>query len=202
MKLSTRTSQRLFRFAVDEFIRLLSEVQNRRVVYRCSDADTDSWQGWVKEFESRNYIIGEDFVKTFVMWGVHTWMNPDSNTNRKYDFSIRLNWIFGKAGIKRWDANSTELNKKFIREGFKQDYKITNPVKTRMGDIVLLIRPIEEAHRQRFYNTKRGMAWCLANTFLYHHRSPLCVGCEFKDECKEALRENYPKIYKARGYDK
>ena len=197
-----RKSKRLFRFAVDEFVRVLSQIQKRRVNYRCNNGDSKAWGDWIKEFENRGYIIGEDFIKTFTLFGVQSWMNPDSNVNNKYNYSVRINWIFGKNGIRRWDANPIGENKRFIREGIKSDFKLLSKAKTRLGDIVTLIRPSEESHKQRFYNTKRGIAWCIVNTYLYHHRSPLCVGCDFRDECKDILKENYPKIYKIRGYDK
>ena len=37
--------------------------------------------------------------------------------------------------------------------------------------------------------------------YSFNHRSPLCASCEYKEECKDILKDNYPKIYKLRGYD-
>jgi hypothetical protein len=190
--------RQLYRYAVDLFVKTLQEVTKRpKFEYKCNDADTSCWDVFVDEFGKN---IGEEFVRNFLLFGFQSWFN--NSCARDYSKSIRFSWVFGKAAIERWRANGIGTNMYIVRKsGIKKivSYKTANSVERR--HIVNTIRPSEERIKGEFYNTKRGFAWCLTNTTLYFHKSVRCCGCGFKDECKEALRLNYPLIYKVRGYE-
>ena len=62
------------------------------------------------------------------------------------------------------------------------------------------LKPVEEKFKAQFHNTKKGLPWCVANTTLYFHKSALCVSCNYRDDCKEILKTEFPKVYIIRGY--
>ncbi len=188
--------------AVDLFVKLLEQIQKRKVNYKCNDADTKAWGKFIEIMESRKVTIGEDFIRKFIQYGVQSWFNPDTNKDEKYNFTIRFGWVVGQKAIQRWDKFGNEINVKITRGCLKQNFDIdTTSHKTKCGNIVIKIRPVEEKFKKEFFGTKRGLVWCVANTTLYHHRSPLCMRCPFKAECKEILKQNYFKVYQKRGYD-
>lgn len=192
----TRKQQRLFRYAVDLFIQLLGQVTHRRVNYKCNDADVASFEKFLEEFGDG---IGENFVREFTEYGIQSWFN-DGNP-RDYSRSVRISWIFGSNAIKRWYALPGHARTHYVRGYLKKNHKI-NVIKreTTLPQLLTSLRLAEENHKARFYNTKRGLAWCVANTTLYFHKSTYCAGCEFKDVCKETLKTEFPKVYKQRGY--
>lgn len=196
--MNERKKQRLFRFAVDLFIDLLEQVTKRKVNYKCNNADTASWNSFVDTFGDN---IGEEFVRKFTEYGIQSWFNPGAQ--RDYSRAVRFSWIFGSAAIKRWNALSAETRTWVVRNSLKTDHKI-NTLKrtTRVPELVIKLRPVEEKFKSEFHNTNRGLLWCVANTTLFHHRSSHCTTCKFKENCKEILKSEYPKIYIARGYGK
>ena len=196
--MNERKKQRLFRFAVDLFIDLLEQVTKRKVNYKCNNADTASWNSFVDTFGDN---IGEEFVRKFTEYGIQSWFNPGAQ--RDYSRAVRFSWIFGSAAIKRWNALSAETRTWVVRNSLKTDHKI-NTLKrtTRVPELVIKLRPVEEKFKSEFHNTNRGLLWCVANTTLFHHRSSHCTTCKFKENCKEILKSEYPNIYIARGYGK
>lgn len=196
--MNERKKQRLFRFAVDLFIDLLEQVTKRKVNYKCNNADTASWNSFVETFGDN---IGEEFVRKFTEYGIQSWFNPGAQ--RDYSRAVRFSWIFGSAAIKRWNALSAETRTWVVRNSLKTDYDINTLKRTSLiPELVVKLRPIEEKFKSEFHNTNRGLLWCVANTTLFHHRSPHCATCKFKENCKEILKSEYNKIYIARGYGK
>lgn len=191
-----RKRQRLFRYAVDSFIELLGQVTKRKVNYKCNNADTECWNNFMDTFTDS---IGEEFIRKFLEYGVQSWFNDGAI--KDYSRQVRFSWIFGKAAIERWNKNDIATNVFITRKGLKTKYKI-NLVKkkTELATIVTTVRSVEESFKAEYHNTKRGYLWCIANTALYFHKSSKCVTCVFKNECKELLKQEYPKIYVKRGY--
>lgn len=187
--------KKLYRFAVDTFIKVISQIRRQKFHYQCNDRDVSSWNEFV---ESRK--VNEDIIRNVVEFGVQYYFCNEENTERQQD-NIRFNWVFGKKAIERWSKNDVRTNNYIIRKTLKKKYKI-NTVKrnNQISKIVLSLRKSEEKYKTEFFNTKRGFQWCIANTSLYHHKSTLCTTCDFKQECKELLRLNYKNIYKLRGY--
>lgn len=194
---NNRKRQRLFRYAVDTFIKLLEQVTKRKVNYKCNNSDTACWNNFMNTFSDS---IGEEFVRKFLQYGVQSWFNDGSE--KDYSRQIRFSWIFGKSAIIRWKKYDIATNVYITRIGLKQNHQI-NIVKkkTEIGKIVTSIRPVEEKFKEDYHNTKRGFLWCIANTTLYFHKSSKCATCLFKKECKILLKQEYPKIYIKRGYD-
>lgn len=191
-----RRRQRLFRYAVDTFIELLQQVTKRKVNYKCNDADTSCWDNFMDTFSDR---IGEEFIRKFAEYGIQSWFN--SGCKRDYSRDIRFNWVFGKTAISRWKKYDISTNVYITRIGLKKEHKINVlKRKSNLSKIVSNVRPFEEKFKAEYHNTNRGFMWCVANTTLYFHKSSKCATCVFKNECKELLKQEYPKIYKKRGY--
>lgn len=197
--MNVRKKQRLFRFAVDLFIELLQQVTKRKnIPYRCNDADSVAWDKFVETFGDN---IGEEFIRKFVEYGVQSWFN--SGSTRDYSRAVRFSWIVGSAAIKRWNALDAETRTWCVRSSLKKEHKInTLKHKSQMSELLTKVRSAEEAFKSEFHNTNRGLAWCIANTSLFFHKSGFCTTCEFKENCKEILRIEYPIVYKLRGYGK
>lgn len=193
-----RRRQRLFRYAVDLFIELLEQVTKRKVNYKCNNADTACWENFMDTFSD---FIGEDFIRRFAEYGIQSWFN--SGSKKDYSREVRFNWVFGKAAIERWKKLDAATNEWIVRKGLKTTYSVNVTKKrTEIGRIVSSVRPAEEKLKGMFHNSKRGFLWCIANTTLYFHKSPLCATCDYKAECKELLKTEYEKIYIKRGYGK
>jgi hypothetical protein len=144
-------------------------------------------------------LIGEEFVRKFCEYGIQSWFN--SGAKKDYSREIRFNWVFGKTAIARWKKYDIDTNVYITRIGLKKDHKI-NVIKkkTEIPALISTIRPAEEKFKAAYHNTNRGFLWCIANTTLYFHKSSKCATCKFKNECKELLKKEYPKIYVKRGY--
>ena len=194
--MNERKKQRLFRFSVDLFIELLEQVTKRKVNYRCNDADVSSWNKFTETYGDG---IGEEFLRKYIEYGVQSWFN--SGSERDYSRAVRFSWIVGSAAIKRWNALNAETRTFVVRSSLKTEHKInTLKHRSQLSELLTKVRPSEEKFKSEFHNTNRGLLWCVANTTLYFHRSSQCVTCSFKEQCKDILKKEYPKIYKARGY--
>lgn len=185
--------RQLFRYAVDTFISTLEKVTKRKVSYKCNTADTTAWSNFITEYPT----VGEEFVLKFLQFGFQNWFD-DNDVDHTY--KIRFNWIFGKQAVKRWNKNSITTNVYLTRKGIKSKCNISVDNKSKVPDWLGELRTAEECFKQKYHNTKRGFLWCVANTTLYHHRSNWCVGCDYKEDCKRLLLQEYPKIYVKRGY--
>lgn len=190
----------LYRYAVDTFISLLSQVQIRSKEYRCNDTDVKCWNAFIDCFEGKN--IGKDFIFKFCQFGMQCWFNEDMTDTQKNN--CRFSWVFSSKSVKRYKSVGGAKGAQYvIRYGLKKEMQVslTHEIKPHLKKPYTELRKVEEKFKQEFHNTKKGLSWCVSNTTLYHDISPLCSSCIYKEECKEILRQNYYKIYKFRGYD-
>jgi len=193
-----RKQQKLFRTAVDLFINLAKQVTKRKTMnYQCTDADVKSFEMFLEEFGDD---IGENFLREFGEFNIRFFFTDDE---KQYDNSrsIRFNWVYGKSSIRRWNKVNKRERVRVVRKDIKKRVKI-NVVKKSSSMALMLnsLKPVEENFKAQFHNTKKGLSWCVANTTLYFHKSALCVSCNFRDNCKEILRTEFPKVYNIRGY--
>ena len=123
--------------------------------------------------------------------------------------NVMFPWIFGKKAISRYENikgkdSRRARHKRTVRLGV--GIKIINKYKKKetsqdLLSFVIGIREAEEKEKIRYYNTEEGLLWCISQTTLYNHLSHNCIVCKSKDKCKIILKENYPKIFKKRGYE-
>lgn len=192
-----RKQKRLFRYAVDTFVQILSKITNRKFVkYKANDKDTVGFEYWLEYFGSN---VGEEFVKRFLEFSCTNYLDK----SRSVDVyrNARVFWFFSKEMIRRWEKINPQFGTLLIRK-----FRIENNVhivkrESKLSQIVLTVKPYEEKVKERFYGENKGFFWCRANTTLYFRESSLCRGCKFATECKELLKKEYPKVYKQRGYD-
>lgn len=201
-----KKSEELFRMAVDAFVEELRERTGRpRFDYRCNSQDRRAWGAWL-EAVGGEVKVGPDLIRDYILWGFQSWFNPSSP--RDYSRSVRFSWVFGKRAVERWRAlGSVETNKRVIRRGLSMAREGREKRKRRAGidteerrRMWMTLRPVEERFKAQWHNTARGLDWCIANTSLYFDRSPWCVSCRFKEECKEVERREMRWVWKIRGY--
>lgn len=195
------TNRRLYKFAVDLFIEMLTQVQGKRSkAYRCNNNDTSAWNNFCEYYTEKKVAITEEFIRKFIEYGMQSWFNVDIDYTQRQN--VRFSWIFGYKAIERWNALPANARQYYVSTQLKKDYKIKRKKSSspRLSALLTKVRPIEEKFKQEYLNTPRGLLWCTANTTLFLHKSPSCAVCEFKDECKENLKMNMPNVYKLRGY--
>lgn len=201
-RLKTQRGKRLFRESVDLFTTLLRQIKGAsRFEYRVTDADLAGFDSWVEAFGADK--IGSEFMKRWTEYQFQSWFNDGST--RDYNHAVRYNWIFnGGSAVRRWNALPEEKRRWVVRTSLKQDFAVnSNEGKhTVPTELFTTLRDSEEAAKKRFYGTSRGLLWCVANTTLYNHRSASCVVCNFKGDCLETLKREFPRIAVARGYVK
>jgi len=189
----------LYRYAVDTFVKMLSKVQERYREYRCNNNDVMCWNAFVDAYS--DIILTEGFIHKFCEYGIQSWFNRDERLTQLQKHTCRFSWIFSRKAIDRWNVYGLKGNEKFIQTELKQIYDFDlGGVKPHLRSAFINVRPVEERFKQETKNGRRTLAWCVANTTLFNHRSPLCVACSYKVECKDILKMNYPKIFKLRGY--
>ena len=197
---STSRGRRLYRFSVDTFVSILRTIKGKPTfTYRMTDADVAGWDAWV--IWAGIDKIGEDLIRRWAEYGFQSWFND--GTIKDYNHAVRYNWIFnGGSAVKRWQALPEEKRVWCVRTSLKQDFKVRKERKSKTSDTALFtsLRSEEERLKKQFYGTQRGVAWCIANTTLYNHKSSLCVVCKFKNDCLKTLKRDYPRIARARGY--
>lgn len=193
--------RRLYKYAVDLFIELLTQVQGKRMKpYRCNDADTKAWNTFTDYCNEKKILVSEELIRKFIEYGLQSWFNKDMSFTQKQN--VRFSWIFGAQAIKRWNALPATARQYYVQSQLKTDYNVRRKqVKSRrLSKLLTEVRESEEKFKQQYLNTPRGLLWCMANTTLFFHKSPSCAICEYKDECKNNLRTNMPSVYKSRGY--
>lgn len=198
---TTGRGRGLFRYSVDLFTDFLRKIKNNsKFVYRITDRDVAGWDAFVNYWGAAR--VGRDLIQRWTEYGFQSWFN--SGTVKDYNHAIRYNWVFnGGTAVKRWNALSGEARTLVVRKGVKQDFGVKHQKPTPVSaELLTVIRPAEERIKSRFFNTLRGIAWCVANTTLYNHKSRWCVLCKNKDDCLVTLKREYPSIAKIRGYVK
>jgi hypothetical protein len=189
----------LYKYAVDTFVDLLNKVQSRVKSYRCNDLDIVCWNAFVKFYDDRDVCIGKDFIKSFIDYGIHSWFNSSTDDIHKYN--VRFSWIFSKKSIERYRKFDDKTIAKITRKGLSNVVRKARNVQCNLIEVYTTVRISEENMKKQYHNTKKGLTWCVSNVSLYNHKSTYCASCLFKNDCKELLKVNFPKIYKARGYD-
>lgn len=190
-------NKKMFRYSVDYFVELLCKVKKRKVNYKCNNGDTAAWNNFILDAPKN---IGETYMKQLIEYGIQSYFNDSCSDAQRNN--IRFSWMISESALKRWKKTDIKTNVYVTRIGLKKHYDVNvSKHKSKLCLIAMEIRPVEESFKSRFFNTKKGLLWCIANTTLYYHKSSYCASCKFKNECKDILKENYPNIYKKRGYD-
>lgn len=189
-------SRRLYHFAVDTFVSIISQLRNRKFNYKCSNRDLEAWDYFIHRYQ--NSILGEDYIRLYIEFAINRWYVQDERDVKAE--SCKLLNIFSKRAVAEWENTNPQYRAYIVRKELKHDYEINYKKKSKLSEIVNSVIISEEKARKMYLNTPRGLAWCIANTSLYFHRSKYCSICDFKMECKEIERKQYPNVYRKRGY--
>ncbi len=191
--------------------------QYQDYMYTPSASDESSIKNFIE-----NYIWKEhgenaaiEYIINFFESSYNYWVEERQDTFKysQYGFSsIKLSWIIGKKAIKRYekikikDSAHWSRFKRYIRSvvgtdvldkfGVERDAKVITDT-----SFLTKVNTIEEGYKERFHNTEQGFLFCRSMTTLYFHKSEHCVLCKFKQDCKALLKDNWPKLYKKRGYE-
>lgn len=164
---------------------------------------------FIEKFKSltNSNFVGEDNLRKFIEYQFNYWYKHDSKYGK--GTSIQIEWIIGSKAIERWESRTEKQKKKtdfIIRKNLKKDVKFSEVVDKEESNnykkLLIELRDNEEDEKSRFHNTSKGFGYCLVSTTLYNHKSKNCLLCDFSDKCKDYLKKNLNKVYKARGYHK
>jgi hypothetical protein len=196
--LTERQKQKLFRHAIDTFNILLQQLLGRDKPYSITKTDISSWQKFTKRYEQK---LCETFVDDFIKFGVNNYLNV--NSRKYYAERIKFSWVIAGKVAAQFDNTEYSLRQYIVRTGIKKTDNVdtnTTPRRQLLIDSLKTIRVVEEKQKERYYGQNRGFLWCKINTTLYNDKSKLCCECKFNEQCLITLKQNYSKVYKARGY--
>lgn len=188
----------IFRYAVDSFVEHVKAATARHTMnYRCNDADIKAWNHWCERYGVTS--VGENLVDQWLEFAMASWFDKEAPAD--YSRKIRFSWVFGEAAQSRWDSLSRGTKRHIVHKNKDVVRRKKNTCNnTVLKQALVCVRAVEEVAKQRYYNTKRGLLWCVANTTLYNHASGLCLNCVYKEQCKITLKKEYPQLYASRGY--
>lgn len=160
---------------------------------------------FIKEIKNftNSPLLGEDYVKSFMEFQFNYWFEHEGKYGR--GTSVQLEWIIGKKALKRWFDRSEKFKRatnKIVRKNLKKKvkFKLDGVRNEGWSKTMTELRPIEEFEKEMFFNTAKGFVNCTLNTTLYHHKSKFCMSCKYKDKCRVELKEQFPIVFKLRGY--
>lgn len=111
-------------------------------------------------------------------------------SDKKLDF----NFFYGNKAIERYNQRNQKFDwimPQIVEKEF--EVKLTKKKEKK----IFTKNPI----RQLYLNTQRGFDACIVSTTLFDHQDSSCHICNYKHQCRELLKTNYPRIWKERGYD-
>lgn len=164
--------------------------------------------------ETNSTFLSEEYCRTFVEYQFNVKYKSSGQFGRSYKNgvgakSIQIEWIFGKAAIKRWRDRTDKQKAKtdyIIRKGLKKEVEIkefkreVNKERDELVEHLQNVNDIEEFEKERFLNSTKGFVNCQINTTLYNHKSTSCSVCKYSVKCKALLKSYFSKVYKARNY--
>lgn len=186
----------LYRYAVDEYIRIFDDIRGCKSNYRCNDADVAAWNNFIEVYINGN--LNKAFITSFIEFGLNHYITKGTDKKRKL---CRFSWVFSDSQTKLYKKVGAVYAAKIVSRELKQEFNIKVKHHSLLRNVYTTVRISEERIKQEFFNTKKGLSWCVINTSLYFDKSSWCSKCQSFKECKEILKQNYPYIYKVRGYD-
>lgn len=151
--------------------------------------------------------LGSTWFFEYFSFQFEYWRTKES---RYYKGLAKLSWVIGPKAFTRWLNKSNDylywcrtgvlffnksLHKGDIDKLFNNKINISFLNKDNITQ-----KNVEEIEKKIYLNTKQGFIHCLNVTTLFNNQSLTCLKCKFKNNCKLLLQNNYPNIYKERGY--
>jgi hypothetical protein len=160
----------------------------------------------VWSFKNYKHNISEQYVRKFIEIQFNHYLHVQTPYGKG---CVMVSWCFGKKAQERYEEATQTKNQVKTRNRISfnlkkkvglNDVPTGTPVKVNKLDITQT-NINEENNKKLFHNSTKGQYWCILYTSLFNHNSNLCNTCKFAAECKQELREQYPNIYKIRGYN-
>lgn len=141
--------------------------------------------------------LGKVFIYDYFCFQLNYWMNLETRFGKK----IPITWFIGKKAFQRWQDNpNTDLyHAHKSAESFGINSETSDRTKEKLD--VLAIKKHEEAEKIRFKDPAAQLLHCMNATTLFNHRSPNCISCSSKAQCKIILERDFYRIYIKRGYN-
>lgn len=155
-------------------------------------------------------VPGEDLIKGYLEYAFGKYAGRKNHYGAKNSFPIT--WIVSKKLFDEY-INSTSGKKWFVKSLYSKEQKknthtdkkiliktkkkiqVENENKTNM---IKSLSEFEEKEKQRFYDSIKGLYWCIDFTTLFNPKSKFCNECKNREKCKKILLDNYPNLYKKR----
>jgi hypothetical protein len=176
-----------------------SKIKKEKFKWEVSDVEQKHINSFIKKMKPK---YGRSIGKTFLMNLAAFQYEYYSKLDHRFKKSrIPFAWIFGKKAIERWKSRHDE--DLFFAHKYADSIGISissfNVLKVQEVEVER-VKFHEEVEKRRFFNTYEGFNNCMEVTTLYNRKSPVCIRCSFKGECKLLLKKNYPNIYVLRGF--
>lgn len=187
----------IIRQAYQVFVRKLWGSPN--FLYKETDREEACIEAFIKLLGKEYGLesVGRTLIYDYFCFQLNYWKDMDTRFGKK----IPLPWFIGKKAFKRWLENPEEdlWHAHQTADEFEIHIDLIHTI-----DLVsvnsLELKQQEETEKRRYHNEDDALAHCLEFTTLYNHRSPECVTCKFKGECKKLLKANFFKLWIKRGY--
>lgn len=145
--------------------------------------------------------IGFDWLFHYFCFQFSYWNDLDTGYSKR----IQMTWVLGQKAYERYKDRRDDF--RFLNEMFAIEKDISKSELKEITDVEVErdyrdLHAVEDVERGRYHNELEGFAHCVLTTTLHNSNSEWCQTCEFAEECKQALRQEYPKIYRERGYAK
>jgi len=159
-----------------------------------------------KKFEKHygEESIGEELMKEYLEYSIGICKSKKLPSFLK---NYPLSWILSSKHLERFKKKSTKENftvtKLVSKIALTDKSGITTKEsrkkkETGFNEILSGYNEYEEREKRRFLNDENGYVYCEINTTMFHPESECCIICDFRKNCKERLKLNYPALFKAR----
>ena len=191
----------LFRLVVDIYIDFYRQVSlNADYKFSCSDRDATMINNFIDRLNKDvGLALGKNYLIDYFEHAFNYWYSLDTKFGKG---NVMLNWVIGQAAYERWSSRHKHSFKYFVRCGLKKDIAVKRKRETTLNKVVLQTNIAEEELKAKFHNSMKGFVFCVGNTTMYNHKSALCGTCKNITKCKEVLKQEYPKVFKIRGYER
>lgn len=158
--------------------------------------------------------IGSDFVWLYITYQFarfeKTGFKPGSYTQQ-----VEVVNVFGQTAFEKFKARRQDLDDLTLKQPYLAKFSITKEDFTNRTQIPFTLTSRKKVLLRQVHNlqsfrspiketasrTGVGLEVCAELTDLYNDKDPACQRCHQAKECKLLLQENYPHLYKLKGYE-
>lgn len=141
--------------------------------------------------------LGNNYLWKYFNFQFKYW---DELTITAFWGKMQIEYIIGDKAFQRY----LDRNKEFDFTLESENNELVKKYNLRLSELTVS-KKVNKSKRtdlfikKSFYNTERGFATCLMLTTLFNPNHSICLTCNYKPQCKELLKANYPQIYESRG---